>query len=243
MFERPPDSRVGLPPVALLVDGENLGAKWAPALLEQALSYGAPTVRRVYGKHDHIAEWVEYGFRLQTTRPGKNSADLLLAVEAMSIALREAFHTILVASSDRDFSYLAEHLRELGHNVVGIGEAKTPPSFRASCSEFVELIEATSNVPLKAPMAESRLPQTKIIPLIRAILPRSSLKDGWAYADWVGRTLKSADPGFSSATYGHATLDDLVRAVNFFEVDIAPNGKLRLRERGQQSETSQPPTP
>lgn len=242
MFEQPPDSRVGLSPVALLVDGENLGAKWATTLLEQAASFGAPTVRRVYGKQEHISEWVEYGFRLQTTRPGKNSADLLLAVEAMSLALREAFQTILLASSDRDFSYVAEHLRELGHHVVGIGETKTPPSFRASCSEFIELVEAVPQI-TKPATSENRLPQTKVIPLIRGILPRSSLKEGWAYADWVEKTLKAADSGFSSTNYGQETLEQLIKSVNFFETDTAPNGKLRLRERNQKPEAVQQPTP
>jgi hypothetical protein len=243
MFERSPNSNAGLPPVALLVDGENMGARWAVALLEQAASYGAPTVRRVYGKQEHIAEWAEYGFRLQTTRPGKNSADLLLTVEAMSLALREAFQTILVASSDRDFSYLAEHLRELGHSVVGVGESKAPSSYRASCSKFIELVEAAPCGGVKLAPGDSKLPQTKVIPLIRAVLPRSSLKDGWAYADWVEKTLRSADPSFSSLSYGQPTLAQLIQAVNFFELDTAPNGKLRLRERNQRLETVQPFTP
>ena len=243
MIERSLDLSPGLPHVALLVDGENMGSRWAAALLRQAAAYGAPTVRRAYGKQEHIADWVEHGFRLQTTRPGKNSADLLLTVEAMSLALREAFHTILVASSDRDFSYLAEHLRELGHNIVGVGEKKAPSGFRASCSEFIELIEASPCCSDRSGPTEGKLPQTKIIPLIRAILPRSSLKDGWAYADWVEKTLKAADPAFSSETYGQATLGQLIKAVNFFEVDTAANEKLRLRERSHKSETGQVATP
>ena len=225
-------------PVAVLVDGENIGAKWAARLLEQAAAYGAPTVRRVYGKQENILEWSDFGFRLQATRPGKNSADLLLAVEAMSLALREAFHTILVASSDRDFSYLAEHLRELGHHVVGVGEAKAPQSFRACCCEFIELIEAAPSPNAKLTNPETRLPATKIIPLIRGILPRSSLKEGWAYVDWIERTLKSADPGFSHSAYGHETLGDLAKAVNFFEIETAANGKLRLRDRTQKPQTT-----
>ena len=221
----------GALPVAILVDGENIGARWATALLDQACVYGAPTVRRVYGKQEHIVEWSDYGFRLQATRPGKNSADLLLCVEAMSLALREAFHTILIASSDRDFSYLAEHLRELGHHVVGLGETKAPQAFRACCSEFIELIDAAPSANANSVGPEAKLPATKIIPLIRAILPHSSLKDGWAYVDWIERTLKSADSGFSHALYGYDSLSDLIRTVNFFEFETAPNGKHRLRDK------------
>lgn len=230
-------------PVALLVDGENISAKWAEGLLREARHFGAPTVRRVYGKLEHIADWSDFGFRLQSTRPGKNSADILLAVEAMSLALRESFHTILVASSDRDFSYLAEHLRELGHHIVGIGEIKSPQTFRACCSEFIELIEAAPKALSKPPSQELKLPTTKVIPLVRAILPRSSLKDGWAYVDWIERTLKAADPTFSSTTYGHRTFDDLIRVVNFFHIEHAPNGKLRLLDQSKKVSAVQPPTP
>ncbi|MDP3262316.1 MAG: NYN domain-containing protein [Tabrizicola sp.] len=231
-------------PVALLVDGENISAKWAEGLLREARHFGAPTVRRVYGKLEHIADWSDFGFRLQSTRPGKNSADIFLAVEAMSLALRERFHTVILASSDRDFSYVSEHLRELGHHVVGIGEAKSPQSFRTSCSEFIELIEASPKA-LSAPLLSQdlKLPATKVIPLVRAILPRSSLKDGWAYLDWIEKTLKAADSTFSAATYGHRTFDDLIRAVNFFHIELAANGKPRLRDQSRTVKRVQPPTP
>ena len=126
-------------PLAILVDGENMSLAFAKTLLKEAEAFGVPTVRRVYGKAEHIAGWENEGFRLVPTRPGKNSADLLLCVEAMSLALRESFQTLLIASSDRDFSYLAEHLRELGHQVVGIGEVKAPLAFRKTCSAFVEV--------------------------------------------------------------------------------------------------------
>lgn len=133
-----PRARV-LDPVALLVDGENLSSGFAAALLDIAQEYGVPTVRRVYGKAEQIAAWEQEGFRLVPSRQGKNAADLLLCVEAMSLALRDQFHTLLVASSDRDFVHLFEHLRELGHEIIGIGEPKTQAVFRRTCTNFVEL--------------------------------------------------------------------------------------------------------
>lgn len=235
MVELPLCSELTVSPVALLVDGENIGSRWAETLLAQARLQGAPTVRRVYGKLEHIADWADHGFRLQATRPGKNAADLLLTVEAMNLALRESFHTILVVSSDRDFSYLAEHLRELGHRIIGIGESKAPQTFRSSCSEFIELLEASPMDAVRAISPALRIPATKVIPLVRGILPRSSLKEGWAYADWIEKTLMAADPTFSPASYGHPSLVELIKTVNFFDVDTAPNGKFRLRERSHKA--------
>ncbi len=44
-----------------------------------------------------------------------------------------------IVSSDSDFTRLASRLRESGMNVIGMGEEKTPRSFRAACSIFTNL--------------------------------------------------------------------------------------------------------
>lgn len=113
-------------PVALLVDGENLSKELAPDILREIDRFGKPRVRRVYGNMNAVSGWEDHGFRLCPTRPGKNAADMLLCVEAMALALREGFGTLVIASSDRDFSYLAEQLREGGE----AGDRRGP----ANCS-------------------------------------------------------------------------------------------------------------
>ncbi len=44
-----------------------------------------------------------------------------------------------IVSSDGDFTRLAIRLRESGMSVVGMGEEKTPRSFRTACSQFTVL--------------------------------------------------------------------------------------------------------
>lgn len=217
-----PRARV-LDPVALLVDGENLSSGFAAALLDIAQEYGVPTVRRVYGKAEQIIGWEQEGYRLMPTRPGKNAADLLLSVEAMSLALRDGFHTLLIASSDRDFVYLFEHLRELGHQIVGIGEGKAPGGLRKACSRFEEL----PAVP--APVAKAR-PMAGIIPQIRKILPQSKLPDGWATVTWLEQQLLAGDPGFEARAYGGESLAAIVTKLGCFETRLGSGGGLLLRD-------------
>jgi hypothetical protein len=154
-------------PVALLVDGENLSSDFSAAVLEIAARYGAPTVRRVYGKSAQIAGWAERGYRLVPTRPGKNAADLLLSVEAVSLALREQFHTLLIASSDCDYAYLAEHLRELGHEVIGIGEVQAALGYRATFSSFVELVRA------EVPIVEAAVGVSSVVAQVVRPVPKA----------------------------------------------------------------------
>jgi hypothetical protein len=157
------------PPLALLVDGENLPRDMAKRVLETASNHGTPQVRRVYGNLNAISGWEDHGFRLCPTRPGKNAADMLLCVEAMMLALRDGFDTIAIASSDRDFSYLAEQLRELGKQVIGLGTSKAPASFRWACTQFV-----TVALPAPAPAA----PVSKPPKGIEAIVVEAVGKDG-----------------------------------------------------------------
>ncbi|MFE3838094.1 NYN domain-containing protein [Pseudogemmobacter sonorensis] len=125
--------------VAVLVDGENLAPALAAAILEAARAYGVPRVRRVYGKAGHVERWADAGFRPVFAGRGKNAADLLLSIEAMSLALRDGFECVIIASADQDFTHVAEHLREIGHSVIGMGDHRAPLRFRNVFSEFVEV--------------------------------------------------------------------------------------------------------
>ncbi len=155
--------------LALLVDAENIHGTRAAELLTVL---PGPRIRRAYGAFQHIQGWADHGFRLCPTRPGKNSADMLLCVEAMMLCLRDGIETVAIASSDRDFSYLAEQLREAGKTVIGIGPKAAPASFRNSCSQFHELAapagtKAASDAPATAvamPPAQAPEPRPATLP-------------------------------------------------------------------------------
>ncbi len=98
--------------------------------------------------------------------PGKNAADILLCVEAMALALRDGFETLVIASSDRDFSYLAEHLREAGKRVVGIGSPMAAASFQAACSHFHSVTQA--NVTVIAPPAVGETDVDRVCAVVRS---------------------------------------------------------------------------
>lgn len=127
--------------VAVLVDGDNLSARYAGQIALRARAFGTVTVRRVYLDAQKATDWQggPQGFRLMHAGKGKNASDLLLALDAMELALREGVKRFVIASSDRDFSHLALRLREYGRQVTGIGETKTPQIFRDACETFLTL--------------------------------------------------------------------------------------------------------
>ena len=121
-------SRIAATPnrrVALLVDGENLAANFAEEILVKAREFGEPNIRRVYGKIDDLKSkgWAaSHGFRLMAASNSKNSADLLLSVEAMELALDQQADAIVIAASDHDYTHVALKLRERGFPVYGLIE-------------------------------------------------------------------------------------------------------------------------
>jgi hypothetical protein len=134
--------------VAVFVDGENVSADHAPRILALAEALGSPEIVRVYGNAAILPKWDGMpGFRFIHSGTGKNATDILLTVQVMEAALRGAFAAMVVASSDRDLTHLVTRIRELGVEVVGVGEAKAPGQFRAACTRF-EVVAAKAAKPV-----------------------------------------------------------------------------------------------
>ncbi|MGI1662978.1 NYN domain-containing protein [Palleronia sp. KMU-117] len=137
--------------VAVLVDGDNIGAQHSGTILGIGRRQGQVDVARVYGDASKAAGWhAAAGFRFVHAGTGKNATDMLLAIEAMELALGGGVSSFVVASSDADFSHLAHRLRERGLTVVGTGEAKTTLLYRAACSRF-ELLGGATTCAVKSP--------------------------------------------------------------------------------------------
>ena len=151
--------------VAVLIDGENIDPSFAEKIFTFAASLGTVTVREIYGSGIALNAWsdpilkhtIHTNFTLRPNR-FKNSSDIALVIGAMEILSsvrasgtdRET--TVLIVSSDSDFSPLAVHLRAAGVDVVGMGEPKnTNPMWPKACTRYVEL---TGTQPSQAPGAE-----------------------------------------------------------------------------------------
>lgn len=134
--------------IALLIDADNITAKYTDRMLSELSKYGKITYRRMYGdwSQGRLKAWLSMASKYSLTpimqpnnTPGKNASDIGLIIDAMDILYSGEVDGFCIASSDGDFNKLATRLREAGKIVVGMGEKKTPASFRASCERFVFL--------------------------------------------------------------------------------------------------------
>jgi uncharacterized protein (TIGR00288 family) len=149
--------------VAVLVDGDNISAEYGDEILGISARYGRVESARIYFNAQNCSEWHKAtGYRTVHAGIGKNASDLLLAIDAMEIALTHEFDAFVVATSDGDFSHLVQRLRERHLTTIGVGEAKAPDKFRSNCTTFVELGD-------RLPCAVSRRKPTTCAKLDRQI--------------------------------------------------------------------------
>lgn len=132
----------------LLIDGENIASAHAPAIL--AAVPADCRIRRVYGDVLRLNGWMSVpGLRPVHAAQGRNSADILLAVEAVDLFHRAGARAFVLVTSDGGLAHLATHLREVGAQVTVMAEAKAGEALRAAGTRFVELCPIAATPPAK----------------------------------------------------------------------------------------------
>jgi uncharacterized LabA/DUF88 family protein len=130
---------------AVLIDADNVSAKYIKYIFDEISNYGIATYKRIYGDWTtpNTASWKDvllensitpvqqYGYTV-----GKNATDSAMIIDAMDILYSGNVDGYCIVSSDSDFTKLSARLRESGMLVVGMGEKKTPKPFIAACNQF-----------------------------------------------------------------------------------------------------------
>lgn len=140
--------------LALLIDSDNVSAKYAQFIVQEAAKHGELIIKRIYG------DWEKNntGWRIPAMNnsimpvqqnsyiAGKNATDFSMIIDAMDILYTYNVDGFVLVTSDSDFTRLAIRLREAGKLVIGIGEVKTPLAFTSSCHKFSYLNRICANV-------------------------------------------------------------------------------------------------
>ncbi len=215
------------PLYAVLIDADNIPAKYAGAILKEVTSFGEPALRRVYGdwSSSRLNTWAKVVHELglvahqeTANTTGKNASDIGLVIDAMDILHSGRFDGFVLVSSDSDFTSLANRVREQGLDVIGVGEAKTPESLRNVCNRFI-LLENIVDEP--APAAKGAAPDkenpTKAVPLIIGAMEKINSDDDWYALGQLGQYITRDTPDFDPRTYGKKKLSDLIAGLPRFE--------------------------
>lgn len=130
---------------AVLIDADNVSAKYIKYILDEISNYGVATYKRIYGDwtKPNASSWKDVLLEYSVTpiqqygyTVGKNATDSAMIIDAMDILYSGNVEGFCIVSSDSDFTKLSSRLRESGMLVVGMGERKTPKPFIAACNQF-----------------------------------------------------------------------------------------------------------
>jgi hypothetical protein len=211
--------------LAVLIDADNVPARYAEAILEEVNLIGEPALRRVYGdwSSGQLSKWSEcirslglVAHQETANTTGKNASDIGLVIDAMDILHKGHFDGFVLVSSDSDFTALANRLREDGLKVFGVGENKAPEALRNVCNRFI-LIENLTGVrdeKSKSPDKKAALPLNHAYQRISNAMKKIEQDEEWYNLSLVKKIISDTHPDFDQRSYGHAKFSGLVRALS-----------------------------
>ncbi|WP_227269423.1 NYN domain-containing protein [Roseobacter weihaiensis] len=213
------------PLLAVLIDADNVPAKYASALLDEVNRIGEPALRRVYGdwSSGKLNKWSEQILSLglvahqdTANTTGKNASDIGLVIDAMDILHGGRFDGFVIVSSDSDFTALANRLREDGLMVIGIGETKAPEALRNVCNRFIliENLPGIQDDEAPADKSKSALPLNHAYQRIRNAMNSIEQDDDWYSLGQIKNAITASHSDFDQRSYGHAKFSGLVKALS-----------------------------
>lgn len=233
---------------ALLIDADNISAKYIGAMLEELSTYGITTYKRIYGDWTSTQATKWKGELLENSvipvqqfsnTVGKNATDSTLIIDAMDILYTGNVDGFCIVSSDSDFTRLASRLRESGMEVIGMGEEKTPRSFRVACTRFVNL-ENLGNQDVDTESKDDKgnaLGRDVVYNAITNIINENENKGKSVELAVVGNRLVNMYPDFDVRSYGYSLLSKFVEDAGLFTLEKKQNViTLSLKDNEQSQE-------
>ena len=229
---------------ALLIDADNISAKYIGSILEELSTYGITTYKRIYGDWTSTQATKWKGELLENSvipvqqfsnTVGKNATDSTL----MDILYTGNVDGFCIVSSDSDFTRLASRLRESGMEVIGMGEEKTPRSFRVACTRFVNL-ENLSNQDEETENKDNKdntISREVVYNAITNIINENENKGKSVELAAVGNRLVNMYPDFDVRSYGYSLLSKFVEDAGLFNLEKRQNVvTLSLKDNEQSQE-------
>jgi hypothetical protein len=240
-----------LPRLAVLIDADNMPARYATAIFEEVSSLGEASIRRIYGdfsggcpqgwKQDVLASLAIVAHQHFANTTGKNASDIALVIDAMDILHSGLVSGFVLVSSDSDFTRLASRIREQGLDVFGIGEEKTPAAFVNACKRFIraENLSSPDSASSAEKSAQTNMETTKRAApvkqespkrLIERAMDKIEQESDWYALSQISNAIRATRPDFDPRNYGHAKFMTLVEHLNGFEIKRQGGTQVSVRK-------------
>lgn len=222
--------------IAMLIDCDNVSAKYIDSIINDLSKYGIVNIRNAYGnwKDPRLQSWenVLHNYSIKPIQQfsytsGKNASDIAIVIDAMDLLYTKNLNAIALVTSDSDFTPVVSRILSNGLTVYGYGESKTPNPFVNACSQFIyveklfdyskeDMIKEKSNIVADRVTLRK---DTKLVSLLRTAVEQTSDDSDWSNIAAVGLYINQ-NSSFSPINYGYKKLGELIRATDLFEIDM-----------------------
>jgi len=230
------------PRLAILFDAENVSSAIVGPMLGRLRLSRFVTLKRAYGDWSRLQNsWktvsLDYGIQAVHTpnySTGKNSADILLTIDAMDL-LHQQVKWFCIVTNDSDFTPLVHRLIGGGARVVGFGSHKASQSFISACHKYIVLSEteyrskAAQKAALIASLQRKQLVELSDSPEqiaaraqlmvdLHEIFSEASPQNHWMNLKDFHARIQRRQPDFSCRQFGHKGMVKLMESLNLFEL-------------------------
>ena len=205
--------------IAVLIDADNAQHPKIQSILNELSAHGHIVIKRAYGdwSSSYLKNW-KSSLNELAIQPiqqfayttGKNSTDASMIIDAMDILYTGKFDAFALVSSDSDFTKLASRLREAEVFVFGVGEKKTPISFRNACDDFIFTENLDDDGVNEQVQAEGKSGLSPLIPILKKAWMQYKDDNEWANVASVGHLLKRQMPDFDPRSYGVSKIPEVI---------------------------------
>jgi uncharacterized protein (TIGR00288 family) len=211
--------------IAVLIDADNAQHSKLKFILDELSAHGHIAIKRAYGdwSSEYLKNWknvlnelVIQPIQQFAYTVKKNSTDASMIIDAMDLLYSNRYDAFALVSSDSDFTKLASRLRESEIFVFGVGESKTPISFRNACDDFILTenleVQVLINEPVQSdtPLNQPDNSLKTLIPILHKAWELYQDDEGWANIAAAGSLIKRSDPAFDPRSYGVTKLAEII---------------------------------
>lgn len=197
--------------VALFLDCENISHEYLKDIFDELANYGKAILKHAYTdwSKQNSKQWEnklhDFGIKaiqVQANTYNKNASDMHIVIDIMKTINTGIAETIILVSSDSDFTSIAHEVTEKGLDMIGFGEEKTHKSFRNACTSFIELPVKKTN---------KDFDETHLIQILSNAIVATQGDEESAFVSRVGTYLKNQSGAYIPRNYGGKTWGEILK--------------------------------
>lgn len=194
--------------LAVFIDCENISPKYINSIFVELANYGEVTIRKAYHNWSNersknwkkeIQKYAIEPIQVFSNINTKNSIDIDITIDVMDTINESYVNSIILVSSDSDFTKLGMRIKAKGFEAIGFGEKKTPEILRNSYTTFIEL-------PIKNKISTSN---SNIISILKESIQNTKEDKDYSLLSQIGGYLKNKGSQYNPKNYGGKSWSDI----------------------------------